>query len=255
MAEHPSHIRNDAKRRNTTYGLRSYQSAYRKRLAETTPATLWRWDFTSGKFTDDAATLAAGVSDDVAVARGLNGDLIQTTPADRPISIDGGLSFAGAEWLEFDDDPIFLDGFADPAQDWEAALVFNVTDPDVAQVFYTFAKSDAASNNHEIAYLRIQSGGVLRFYTEDDASSQSNVTTTGSGLLADTDYGAILHYSSGDLTLDIYDDTGLIFTKTGALGQGNKAFDRFTLGMLRRTGTSSGSFMTGEIKDLELRLL
>ena len=134
-------------------------------------------------------------------------------------------------------------------------MVFNVTDPDAAQVFFTFAKSDAETNNHEISYLRIQSGGVLRFYTEDDASTQSNVTTTGSGLLADTDYAVIMNYESGTLTVDIYDDSGRIFTKAGALGQGNKSFDRFTLGMLRRTGSSSGSFLTGEIKDLELRLL
>lgn len=216
---------------------------------------LWLWDFESGKFTDDAATTTASVTDDVAVARGTQGDLIQTASADRPVSTSGGLSFAGSEWLKFDTDTDFLDGFADQTQDWEIGLVFRVTDPDVAQVFFTFARSDAATNNHEIMYLRIQSGGVLRFYTEDDASVQSNVTTTGSNLQADTDYAVIMNYSSGDLTLDIYDDTGRIFTKVGSLGQGNKSFDRFTLGMLRRTGSSSGSFLTGEIKDIQFRLL
>lgn len=222
-------------------------------LGAAIPAPGYTWDFSSNRFIDTGGVTAASATDDVALVTGTNSaDLRQETSSDRPVAISDGIQFDGTEYLVGDASTDMLADMQDLAGAWEIRMVFNVTNPNTSQVLFCFARSDAATNNHEIAYLRIQSGGVLRFLAEDDASAASNVTTTGSDLQADTDYAVTITMDDGAMDIFIYDDSGLIFSKSGTINTGTYAFDRFTLGMLRRTGSSSGSFLVGEIKSLEV---
>ena len=224
----------------------------------TATGDLYVWDFSTNRFTDVDGTAVASDTDLVARADSTGGVTFSQ-------STSGARATANADGLIFNDGDYYTgsgaltnlyEGIGDNTSAYEIRMVLSLGNVSTNQYVFTLFNTEGASNNHEVMYLRVQSGGVLRWLYEDVNSVSKNITTTGSNLQTNTVYAIEFLKDGEDATLNIYEDgVGLVFSKDGTFNNGDFTPNLFTLGGLGRSVVNNHLLSNAEIHSFEVELL